>query len=57
MTPRFSALRRALFALTLPLFAAAIMEIAGPALCRLALVKAGETEHGEHGEKTKGGIG
>lgn len=26
-------------ALTLPLFAAAIMDIAGPALCRLALVK------------------
>lgn len=41
-------------ALLLPLFAAAIMEIAGPALCRFALVKAGETEFGE---KTKGGIG
>ncbi|MBI2306947.1 MAG: cation:proton antiporter [Rhodocyclales bacterium] len=31
-------------ALLLPLFAAAIMEIAGPALCRLALVRAGETD-------------
>lgn len=31
-------------ALLLPLFAAAIMEIAGPALCRFALVRAGETE-------------
>lgn len=30
-------------ALTLPLFAAAIMEIAGPALCRYALTQAGET--------------
>lgn len=40
-------------ALVLPLFAAAIMEIAGPALCRYALVQAGETVEGEH---TKGGI-
>lgn len=31
-------------ALTLPLFAAAIMDLIGPALCRYALVKAGETE-------------
>jgi Kef-type K+ transport system membrane component KefB len=31
-------------ALALPLFAAAIMELAGPALCRLALRKSGETE-------------
>jgi Kef-type K+ transport system membrane component KefB len=31
-------------ALALPLFAAAIMELAGPALCRLALQRAGETE-------------
>lgn len=30
--------------LLLPLFAAAIMEIAGPALCRFALVRAGEAE-------------
>lgn len=30
-------------ALSLPLFSAAIMEIAGPALCRFALVRAGET--------------
>ena len=30
-------------ALALPLFAAAIMEIIGPALCRFALVKASET--------------
>jgi len=30
-------------ALALPLFAAAMMEIAGPALCRFALVRAGET--------------
>ena len=29
--------------LSLPLFAAAIMELAGPALCRFALVRAGET--------------
>jgi Kef-type K+ transport system membrane component KefB len=40
-------------ALLLPLFAAAIMEIAGPVLCRLALVRAGETAG--DGEK-KGGI-
>ena len=31
-------------ALTLPLFAAAIMDIAGPALCRYALVKSGEAK-------------
>jgi Kef-type K+ transport system membrane component KefB len=31
-------------ALTLPLFAAAMMELAGPALCRLALQKSGECE-------------
>ena len=29
-------------ALALPLFAAALMDIAGPALCRLALVRSGE---------------
>ena len=29
-------------ALALPLFAAAIMDLAGPALCRLALVRSGE---------------
>jgi len=40
-------------ALTLPLFAAAIMELAGPALCRLALVKSGECESGNRGS---GGI-
>ncbi len=40
-------------ALLLPLFAAAIMEIAGPILCRLALVSAGETAG--DGER-KGGI-
>lgn len=40
-------------ALILPLFAAAIMEIAGPALCRLAVVRAGETVDSE---KTEGGI-
>ena len=33
-------------ALALPLFAAAIMELAGPALCRLALDKSGECEAG-----------
>lgn len=33
-------------ALALPLFAAAIMELAGPALCRLAVKLAGETESG-----------
>ncbi len=31
-------------ALTLPLFSAAMMELVGPALCRLALNKSGETE-------------
>ena len=31
-------------ALALPLFAAAIMELAGPALCRLALRKSGEAD-------------
>ncbi|MBS1229374.1 MAG: sodium/proton antiporter, family [Proteobacteria bacterium] len=36
-------------ALTLPLFAAAIMDLAGPALCRLALVRAGETKKGSNG--------
>lgn len=40
--------------LLLPLFAAAIMELAGPALCRAALVRAGETEAGA---REKGGIG
>lgn len=40
--------------LLLALFAAAIMEIAGPALCRLALVRSGETEAGA---KNTGGIG
>lgn len=40
-------------ALLLPLFAAAIMEIAGPVLCRLALVRSGETAG--DGER-KGGI-
>ena len=33
-------------ALALPLFAAAIMELAGPALCRLALKRSGECETG-----------
>jgi len=40
-------------ALALPLFAAAIMELAGPALCRLALRKSGETETAA---ATQGGI-
>ena len=40
-------------ALTLPLFAAALMDIAGPALCRVALVRSGETVAGK---KAKGGI-
>ena len=40
-------------ALALPLFAAAIMELAGPALCRLALRKSGETETAT---ATQGGI-
>ena len=39
-------------ALALPLFAAAMMELAGPALCRLALSRSGECGAGE-----KGGIG
>ena len=38
-------------ALSLPLFAAAIMDIAGPALCRFALVRAGETKG-----SSKGGV-
>lgn len=36
-------------ALTLPLFAAAIMDLAGPALCRFSLVRAGETKEGGKG--------
>jgi len=40
-------------ALTLPLFAAAMMELIGPALCRLALHKSGECESGE---RSQGGI-
>jgi Kef-type K+ transport system membrane component KefB len=40
-------------ALTLPLFAAAMMELVGPALCRLALHKSGECESGE---RSQGGI-
>ena len=40
-------------ALALPLFAAAIMEIAGPALCRFALLRSGETIEDD---KSKGGI-
>ena len=40
-------------ALTLPLFAAALMDIAGPALCRFALVRAGETAKNN---KVEGGI-
>lgn len=36
-------------ALTLPLFAAAIMDLVGPALCRFALVSAGETKEGGKG--------
>ncbi|MEN9480377.1 MAG: hypothetical protein RLZZ298_1772 [Pseudomonadota bacterium] len=40
-------------ALTLPLFAAAMMELVGPALCRLALHKSGECESGE---RNRGGI-
>ena len=40
-------------ALTLPLFAAAMMDIAGPALCRFALVKSGEAEDSS---KIQGGI-
>jgi Kef-type K+ transport system membrane component KefB len=41
-------------ALALSLFAAALMELAGPALCRIALRKSGETAGSENG---KGGIG
>ena len=40
-------------ALTLPLFAAAMMELVGPALCRLALHRSGECESGE---RSQGGI-
>ena len=40
-------------ALALPLFAAAMMELAGPALCRLALQRSGECESGDLG---RGGI-
>lgn len=40
-------------ALTLPLFAAAMMELLGPALCRLALRRSGECESGE---RNRGGI-
>jgi len=40
-------------ALTLPLFAAALMELAGPALCRMALNRSGESERGL---AAKGGI-
>ena len=35
-------------ALTLPLFAATIMELAGPLLCRFALRSAGETAEETH---------
>jgi hypothetical protein len=41
-------------ALALSLFAAALMELAGPALCRIALRKSGEMANSETG---KGGIG
>lgn len=40
-------------ALTLPLFAAAMMELVGPVLCRLALHRSGECESGE---SNRGGI-
>lgn len=40
-------------ALSLPLFAAAIMELVGPALCRLALQRSGECEGGN---RRNGGI-
>ena len=46
-------------ALTLPLFAAAIMEVFGPALCRYALVQAGETVEADSADRTdnaRGGI-
>lgn len=36
-------------ALTLPLFSAAIMDLTGPALCRFALVRAGETKDSSKG--------
>ena len=41
-------------ALALSLFAAAVMELAGPALCRVALLRSGEMP--DSGER-KGGIG
>lgn len=41
-------------ALALPLLAAAIMDIVGPALCRYALIQSGETV--EDGDRAKGGI-
>jgi Kef-type K+ transport system membrane component KefB len=41
-------------ALALPLFAAALMEFAGPILCKVAFVQAGETEEGRD---RSGGIG
>ena len=37
-------------ALTLPLFAAAIMDLVGPAFCRIALVSAGETKESRKGD-------
>ena len=40
-------------ALSLPLLAAAMMDIAGPALCRFALVRSGETVVSD---KAKGGV-
>ena len=40
-------------ALTLPLFAAALMDIAGPAFCRFALVRAGETKRSD---ESAGGV-
>ena len=40
-------------ALALPLFAAALMDIVGPALCRFALVRAGEVSAGG---PAKGGV-
>lgn len=40
-------------ALTLPLFAAAMMELVGPALCRLALRRSGECERGD---PARGGV-
>lgn len=41
-------------ALALPLFAAALMEFAGPVLCKLAFVKAGEADEAQ---ERRGGIG